>query len=244
MPEIFSHRARKARKPSAINPSSAHDPAKTNASSASATPPVRQHRHVDEYSSVMRNEPVCVNPFASFSPKPIHVSFETQQKEEHIILALRRHPITLVPSILIIILMALAPLILPFVPIIAFFPANFQLMTVVGWYLMIVGYSLEVFLSWFFNVNIITDERIVDIDFLSLIFKRISSAKIDNIEDVTSTTGGFIRSLLSFGTVVVQTAGEKREFEFTDVPQPDKVVQLLNELIMEEEREKMEGRVN
>ena len=103
---------------------------------------------------------------------------------------------------------------------------------------------MESFLTWYFNVYIITDERIIDVDFLSLIYQNISSAKIDNIEDVTATKGGALRSVFDFGKVQIQTAAEKREFEFEDVPHPSKVTKLLNELMIEEEVEKIEGRVN
>jgi len=102
----------------------------------------------------------------------------------------------------------------------------------------------ETFLTWFFYVFIITDERIIDVDFLSLIYKKVTVAKIDNIEDVSATIGGAIRSIFNFGTVEVQTAGSDAKISFEDVPQPSKVKQLLNELILEEEREKIEGRVN
>jgi hypothetical protein len=77
-----------------------------------------------------------------------------------------------------------------------------------------------------------------------LIYQNISAAKIDNIEDVTATKGGALRSVFDFGTVHIQTAAEKTQFEFEDVPHPSQVTKLLNELILEEEREKNEGRVN
>lgn len=242
MPEIYSARARKARRPTAMSHSS-QSPQKKEAESSSS-PHELEHRHVDQYSLVMKREHEGRNPFSAYSPKPRHVRFETQSDREHVILALRRHPITNLPWILIALVMSLAPLLLQLIPVANIIPARVEVVIVIGWYLLIVGYILESFLSWFFNVNIITDERIVDIDFHSLISKRISSAKIDNIEDVSGETVGFLRSILNFGTVVVQTAGETKEFEFIDVPHPDRIVQLLNELILEEEREKLEGRVN
>jgi hypothetical protein len=108
----------------------------------------------------------------------------------------------------------------------------------------VIGFAIESFIKWFYNVYIITDERIIDIDFHSLLFKDISSAKIDNIEDSTASTGGFWGSLFDYGTITIQTAAEKREFEFGSVPHPNKVAKLINELLLEEEREKLEGRVS
>jgi uncharacterized membrane protein YdbT with pleckstrin-like domain len=157
---------------------------------------------------------------------------------------LRKHPITQIPWLIAAIGLFLAPALFSLVPFFDFLPARFNLAALFLWYLLVTGFVLEAALSWFFNVYIITDERIIDVDFLSLIYKNISSAKIDNIEDVTAETGGAIRSIFNFGTVRIQTAGASAELAFEDVPQPAKVTRLLNELLLEEEREKVEGRVN
>ena len=47
---------------------------------------------------------------------------------------------------------------------------------------------------------------------------------------------------VNYGTVDIQTAANARELSFEQVPNPEKIVQILNELIMEEERERMQGR--
>lgn len=243
MPEVYSSstptsspRARR----SAAHPSASKKHVHPSASEAVEAV---NHRHVDEYSETMRGEECATNSFAAFLPKPVFADFESLAPNEHIVLALRRHPITNVPWIVVAILLMLGPVVLQFVPFLPLFPARLQLLAILGWYLIVAGYVIESFLAWFFNINVITDERIIDIDFENLIYKRVSSAKIDNIEDVTSSTGGFIRSLLSFGNVLIQTAGEKNEFEFRDVPQPEKVIKVINEMILEEEREQQEGRV-
>ncbi len=238
MPEVFSAKTKKTKKTEKKAP--VHKTVE-HSSGHKHIP----HKHVDEYSETLKYEPTCTNPFAAFAPKPLHAHFQSQAPNEHIVLALRKHPITNVPWILVAIGMFFFPFIISFlIPSVYQFPPVFQFMTVIAWYLLVGAFVIESFLSWFFDLNLITDERIIDIDFDNLLYKRVSSAKIENIEDVTSSTGGFIRSMLSFGTVTIQTAGEKREFEFTDVPQPEKVVRILNDMMLEEEREKIEGRVN
>ena len=112
-----------------------------------------------------------------------------------------------------------------------------------SWYMLMFSYALATFLIWFFSVFIITDERIIDVDFVSMLFKDVSAAKIDVIQDVSSKTSGFLASVINYGTVYIQTAGEQREIQFENIPQPAKVAALLNELMLEEEREKHEGRV-
>ena len=58
---------------------------------------------------------------------------------------------------------------------------------------------------------------------------------------MTAQTAGFLSALFDFGTVVIQTAAERREFEFNGIPHPAKVTTLLNDLILEEERENLRG---
>jgi hypothetical protein len=200
-------------------------------------------KHPREYAELMRTMARTTNPLSAFVVRPKKLKFETQDPQETILLVLRRHPITNLSWILLTILGLLAPAVTLVVPLIDFLPVKFQVMTVVVWYLLVVGYVIEQFLSWYFNVYVITDERIIDFDFYALIYKRVSETKIDRIEDVTFEMTGVWRSLFNYGTIFIQTAGESREFDFEDTPRPQTVVKFLNELQLEEEREALEGRV-
>ena len=183
------------------------------------------------------------NPLASFVAKPKDIRFETQEKKEKILLLLRRHWLTNIPWMLIASLMVFAPRLLRIIPIFDFLPARFLTITLIAWYMFVIAFVLEKSLSWLFNVNIITDERVVDIDFPSMLYRDISSTKIDQTQDVTVRVGGFIRSLLNYGDVQIQTAGAELEICFEDIPNPGQVAKLLNDLVLEEEQEKIEGRV-
>lgn len=207
-------------------------------------PPKKAGRVLEDYSQVMREESVVNNPLAAFISKPTSILFDSQAHAEQIILVLRKHPITQVPWVLSAVAAAFLPLLLGYIGFLNFLPPNFQFAGLVIWLMLLSGFVLEKFLQWFFNVYIVTDERIIDVDFVSLIYKNISTAKIEKIEDVTATTGGALQSVVNFGTIKIQTAAEKNEFEFEEVPQPAKVARLLNELILEEERENLEGRVS
>src|SRR3972149_330380 len=183
------------------------------------------------------------NPLASYCFKPDYVNFETRESEEEVVLLLRQHIVTLVPRAIVVFLMILAPILLTIFPILSFLPENFRLVVVLGWYLITTGMALESFLTWCFNVYLITDERIVDIDFFNLIYKEVSDANIDKIQDVTYKMGGVTRTMFNYGDVLVQTASEVPNFEFLAVPKPDQVAKILQELRIEEEQEKLEGRV-
>ncbi len=201
------------------------------------------HRHVDEYSEVMKHEHPTTNVWAAYLPKPIGFSFDSQEKSENIILVLRQHPFTQVGKILAGILMFLAPLFASSVGLFGFLPGSYQMSFLIMWWIMTFGFFFSVFIIWFFNVYIITDERLIDVDFHSLIYKDVSSAKLDKIEDISAATGGAVQSMFDYGTIRIQTAGSKVTIDFADVPHPARVTKLLNELQLEEEKEKIEGRV-
>ncbi|MFA6814333.1 MAG: hypothetical protein GX943_02545 [Candidatus Pacebacteria bacterium] len=202
-------------------------------------------RQIEDYSEVMKHETSSNNYLKSYIPKPSKISFEIQDRDEEIILILRQHPITQVKSIFILLFSFLfVPSLLKVSGLIDFLPEKFRFAFYAFIFILFLGMTFRSFLIWFFNVYIITDERIIDVDFLSMIYKNISTAKTENIEDVTKNTSGIMASLFDYGTIYIQTAAAKNEFEFEHVPHPAKVVKLLNELVIEEERERIEGRVN
>ena len=110
-------------------------------------------------------------------------------------------------------------------------------------YLFVVGVMLAKSMAWFFNIYIVTDERVVDVDFVNLFYRVISTAKIEEIQDLSIIQSGVWETFFGYGKVEIQTAAEVTQFEFDRVPHPDKVGSLLNQMIDMEEQEKLEGRV-
>ena len=186
------------------------------------------------------------NPLTSYCYFPDKLEFETRQKDERVVLFLRKHPITNLGWLVAAFLMILAPIMLIFFPFFSYIklPPTYQAMAIMGWYMITTAYAVENFLSWYFNVEIVTDERIVDIDFHNLIYKEVSDANIDRIQDVTYKMGGVARTIFNYGDVHIQTAAEVAAFDFNAVPNPDKVAKVLQELRIEEQQEALEGRVS
>lgn len=205
-------------------------------------PKVSQHKHmtVSERHALPGH---TRNPLASFCYYPEHVHFVGADEQEKIVLLLRRHPITNIKWILVAIFMLFAPLLVSFAPFVNSFPVNMQIMLLLFWYLVTVAFILEQFLTWFFNVYIVTDERVFDVDFHNLVYREITDANLEQIQDVTVRVGSFIRTIFGYGDILIQTASEMPQIEFDAVPQPDRVAEILRELRVEEEIEKLEGRV-
>jgi len=167
--------------------------------------------------------------FHSFCLRPA-LRFETQGDDETVILVLRAHPVTQIPWIIT----ALIILILPF--FFNFFLANYlstQQIIFINffWYVLLFSYVFLNILNFLFNVGIITDHRIVDVDFHQILYKEVTVSTISKVEDVTVKTAGFIASLFNYGNLFIQTAGTEINIEFINIPKPAQAASIINHLM-------------
>lgn len=175
--------------------------------------------------------------FSAFCLYPEDVDFETRENEEKIILFLRAHPITNTGWIIITVLLFFVPGVAQSLGIFGQLPPGFGLIISLSWYLVTMAYALENFLSWYFNVYFVTTLRVLDVDFYNLIYKQVSDANIDKIQDVSYNMGGVARTFFNFGNVFIQTAADVQEFNFLAIPHPDKVAKIIEDMITKFEGE-------
>ncbi len=176
-----------------------------------------------------------MTPLTYYAVNPTAVKFETQQEDEEVVLFLRQHIIVNVPWIVLFVFMLLAPTVL--FPLLFIYlklpfevPVGFMVVGTAFWYLAAFGFFLGNFLKWFFNIYIVTNERTVDIDFVQLLYKQFSEARLGQIQDITYETSGFFAAFFDYGNVRIQTAGNHENFVFESVPKPARVVQTISEL--------------
>lgn len=168
---------------------------------------------------------------------PQKVKFANQEKDEEVLLLIRRHPITNLPWALVFVLMIFAlPAVRQF-QWLAPLPSNFQMVVAFAWLALALAIFWGGFLSWFFNVNIVSSRRVIDIDFYNLIYREVTDAEVEKIQDVTHKMGGIFGLIFNYGDVVIQTAGTKPEIEFLKVPRPAQIAAILRQIREEAEKE-------
>ncbi|MBI5127400.1 PH domain-containing protein [Candidatus Roizmanbacteria bacterium] len=178
----------------------------------------------------MENNPKSVNKvFFSYLIHP-QIKFETYEPGEKVILLLRAHPVTqlhwIINSIILFIVLFFINFILPsFLLLNQIFVLNVFILVFI---LSFIWYS---FLNWYFNVGIITNKRVIDVDFHGILYKEVTVARLNKIEDITVKSGGYFASLFDYGTVFTQTAGTEANVEFINIPFPSLVVQNINQLL-------------
>ena len=171
-------------------------------------------------------------PAGAMAILPQDANFETKDQEEQVILVMRKHSITNLPWIIMTALLVFVPVLIISLGI---YPdgieTKYRLLLFLIWELGIFGYAIEKFLIWFFNVYIVTNERIIDIDFHNLLLREISDADLDKIQDVSIKGAGVFAAFFHYGDIHIQTAAEIQRFEFIAVPQPETVSRVIRELI-------------
>lgn len=177
------------------------------------------------------------NPFSSFCVLPVGVSFQTQEKNEQIILLLRRHPATNIPWIAAAIVLLFLPIIgLPiidlggFIALVDKISGGILPALITIWYLGVIGYTLLNFFFWYFNVNIVTNRRVLDFDFHFLLHHEFSEALLSKKQDVTATSSGIFSVIFDYGDVEVQTAAATKRIEFLQIPRPREVARIITKL--------------
>lgn len=183
---------------------------------------------------------------------PKDVKFETQNEGETVLLLLRSHPVVNLSWIALVLLLAPIPFFWGSFPLIESLTPTLSLFVSILWYLGLALFALMKFLSWFYSVFIVTDERVIDVDFYGFLYKNIDVTQIKNIEEVNYSQAGVLAHTFNFGNVIVQTSSEQRTavkgekgaaFTFDSVPDPDRVARVISELMQQEEQEEIEGRV-
>jgi hypothetical protein len=180
--------------------------------------------------------------FPDFFDHPDKIRFIEQEENENIELFLRQHGITNVPWIFFSLLAIIAPV------LVVQLDANFSLHlfdkvpnlilvdSLVLWYMLILAYAFEKFLYWYYNIYIVTNFHLVDVDFISLLKRVITEIEIKDIESVRTDVSGIIRPLFNFGNVEIETAAKDQSSVFEAVPKPDIVADRIEDF-----RQKLSG---
>ncbi len=176
--------------------------------------------------------------FAAYCEHPSKIHYSNQLEKEKGLLFLRKHFITNFPWIVKTIALALIPIAVwvisnffDFSPF-DFISTDFLILGIIFYYYLVFGYAFVNYITWFYNISLVTTQRIIDIDFSHIVFENVSASKLGQIQDVHYAQIGVFASIFDYGDVTVQTAGTSvLGFDFLSAPHPEKVVHFINSLI-------------
>lgn len=174
------------------------------------------------------------NPLSSFDYDPKRltaITFSDQRHDEVIKLVLRSHPIVNLPWFLITIIGLLIPVglhtlviqteLIPTTTYLynLFSSAEINLMYVL-YYLGIFYFALYNFLGWYFNVLVITNQRVVDFNYDPPFNRQTTQAQLEEVQDVRQTQRGTLAIAFNYGDIFIQTAGTKQNILLRKIPKP------------------------
>jgi hypothetical protein len=89
------------------------------------------------------------------------------------------------------------------------------------------SFIFVVFIDYYLDVWIVTNERIVNIEQKGLFRREISELRLENVQDLTTDIGGMVKTFFDFGDLYVQTAGKRERFLFKSIPHPERVRDII-----------------
>jgi len=97
-------------------------------------------------------------------------------------------------------------------------------------------YIFFVWIEYYLDVFIISDKKIVDVEQKGLFIREVSELKYEKIQDVSVEVKGLIPTVLNYGDLYIQTAGEKERFVFRAMADPYTIKNLIMGLQKERHR--------
>lgn len=96
-----------------------------------------------------------------------------------------------------------------------------------AWFLIIWTVFAVIWTNYYLDVLIITTKRVIDIEQITLFARDLAEARLENMQDVRVEVKGFLPSLLNFGNLFIQTAGEAKEFRVKNISDPHGVREII-----------------
>lgn len=158
------------------------------------------------------------------------------EQGEYVIREVRRHWFFVAIQILFSTFCALLPVVC-FIGV-SFIPNNLDASAVLKayivvlsplWWLFIWVYFFYFWTEYYLSALVVTNKRILDIDQKALFYREISTFPLENIQDITIDINGVIATLLHFGDIDVQTAGENKGFRIDNAANPEQVKQIISD---------------
>jgi len=171
-----------------------------------------------------------------------HSHFPNQKEGEEVLMFIRRHWISAVKIIA-------AAVFFSIIPVLFYFLINNytdylsgEVFTALGtlfisaYYLFIILYAFGLFIDYYLDVWIVTNQRIINIEQKGLFARVVSEKELERMQDITSEIKGFWATILHYGDVHIQTAGELERFVFKNIPNADEISRKISNLVNEKNK--------
>ena len=170
--------------------------------------------------------------------------FEGKEEEEDVVLVLHRHWLILISKVSFIVVSALLPFILLIV--LSPFIIKYNLISIlsfawISYYLLLWFWLFYAITMYTLDNWVVTTKRVIDSLQSGFFNRKVSELHLEKIQDVSYKVSGLIPTFFNYGSVEIQTAGKELKFLFEQVPNPQRIKDVIMELILEEEEQENNG---
>jgi hypothetical protein len=117
-----------------------------------------------------------------------------------------------------------------------FFDTRYWDVIIVGWLAFVLRGYFNIFFKWYYDINMLTTNRFLDMDFLNIFKIRMEETAIEDIEDVKDMQVGIIHSIFNLGHLEILTASGVTAFNLNNVKQASKVRDFVMDVVVENRR--------
>jgi hypothetical protein len=98
---------------------------------------------------------------------------------------------------------------------------------------------IRYFHNFYLSIQLVTTDRVIDIDQVGIFKREVNELAISNIQDVTYKQNGLLQSLLGYGEVIIKTSSVEigstanntvGGFVFENCPEPTRVAGIISDL--------------
>lgn len=155
--------------------------------------------------------------------------------DEKILLLVRKHWFILFLQIFGVLVIALLPIFLyiliSYIPTILtttlFSYTGVFIVFYSGWLLLMWMALFNIWTNYYLDIWTITNKRLITVDQKGFFFRTMASFRLDRLQDTTVSVNGILATLLDYGTLEIQTAGEKERFIAYGLPNPGDLKALI-----------------
>jgi hypothetical protein len=154
--------------------------------------------------------------------------------DETVIRIVRRHPVNLAPVVSSVVIIIIALLGMAYLAgrngteLAKYIPpniVNLALFVVLILTFFIMLAALRIYRR---NCLVLTNHCLMQIQQFGLFNHTVSKLSLANVEDVSSRRNGVLATILDYGDVVVESAGEQENFVFAQAANPSTLVEAIN----------------
>lgn len=153
--------------------------------------------------------------------------FKGQYDDEEVLFAFKKHPVVMRRGLIY----AMIALLLGTIPSLIKPEMSYFWGGLAGGFILAIVVMFPSWIYWYFSVNIMTDQRFVQIVQKGFFKKRYSDIGIQQVQSVNYQVVGIQETLLGFGTVIIQTY--LGDIVINDVHKPQEITKELSLILRE-----------